>query len=101
MTTVVPAEITTELACILSNLVLPDNEIRSAYVIFKNFGLFQRVLINNCPLSAEKTLDERLLHAPETLILALAQSSVSASTETVSSPVLCRFLPTCYLYYEC
>lgn len=54
----------------------------------------------NYPLSAGKTLDERLLHAPETLILPLAQSSVSASTETVSSPVFYRFLPTCYLYYD-
>ncbi|KAF9023442.1 ARM repeat-containing protein [Hymenopellis radicata] len=59
---VVPPEISAELAQILSNLVLGDNAIRA---------------------SAEKTVNERLAHTPELYLLALAQFAVGDGTEGV------------------
>ncbi|KAF8827569.1 hypothetical protein HHX47_DHR4000278 [Lentinula edodes] len=64
MEPVVPPEITAELTQILSNLVLGDNEIRS---------------------NAEKAVNERLAHAPDLYLLALAQFSIAADTEVMRS----------------
>ncbi|KAJ4482034.1 armadillo-type protein [Lentinula aciculospora] len=64
MDPVVPPEITAELTQILSNLVLGDNEIRS---------------------SAEKAVNERLAHAPDLYLLALAQFAIAADTEVMRS----------------
>ncbi|KAJ3715385.1 armadillo-type protein [Lentinula raphanica] len=64
MESVVPPEITAELTQILSNLVLGDNEIRS---------------------NAEKAVNERLAHAPDLYLLALAQFAIVADTEVMRS----------------
>ncbi|KAJ3791198.1 armadillo-type protein [Lentinula aff. detonsa] len=64
MEPVVPPEITAELTQILSNLVLGDNEIRS---------------------NAEKAVNERLAHAPDLYLLALAQFAIVADTEVMRS----------------
>ncbi|EMD36115.1 hypothetical protein CERSUDRAFT_156882 [Gelatoporia subvermispora B] len=64
MDPVVPAEVTTELTQILSNLVLGDNDIRT---------------------NAEKAVNERLAQSPELYLLALAQFSTSADTEVMRS----------------
>ncbi|KAJ7594828.1 armadillo-type protein [Mycena floridula] len=57
-------QITAELTQILSNLVLGDNTIRA---------------------SAEKAVDERLLHTPDLYILALCQFAVGAEKEVMRS----------------
>ncbi|TRM64570.1 armadillo-type protein [Schizophyllum amplum] len=70
----VPAEVTSEMTQILSNLVLGDNDIRS---------------------SAEKAVNERLEHMPEQYLLALAQFAVGADSEVMRSfslVLLRRFL---------
>ncbi|KAA1478264.1 ARM repeat-containing protein [Dentipellis sp. KUC8613] len=64
MDPVVPAEVTAELTQILSNLVLGDNEIRTA---------------------AETAVNERLAQTPEVYLLALAQFATSAATEVMRS----------------
>lgn len=64
MEAVVPAEITSELTQILSNLVLGDNDIRS---------------------SAEKAVNDRLAHSPELYLLALAQFAIAADQEVMRS----------------
>ncbi|TFY78196.1 hypothetical protein EWM64_g5813 [Hericium alpestre] len=64
MEPVVPAEVSTELTQILSNLVLGDNEIRT---------------------NAENAVNERLAQTPEVYLLALTQFATSADTEVMRS----------------
>jgi hypothetical protein len=86
MESVVPAEITTELTQILSNLVLGDNEIRSKYVPPSQPTSFAWIAEGwCCPFSAENAVNERLAHTPELYLLALSHFAIAADTEVVSS----------------
>ena len=88
VSTVVPAELTGELAQTLFNLTLENNEIRSACVRFPSHLPSCTVLTTN-RFSAEKSLNERLARMPDFVIIVLGQFTVAADTEMVSSK--CRF----------
>lgn len=64
MDSLVPAQITSELTQILSNLILGDNAIRSA---------------------AEKAVDERLAQTPDVYVTALAETAVGNEKEVMRS----------------
>ena len=85
MSTVVSAELTGELAQILFNLTLEDNETRSACVSFLCVVIVDCIEGGGTYSSAEKSLNERLEQMPDLVITVLGQFTVAADTEVVSS----------------